>query len=115
MARSLRQDYVSQAAGLPAEALAKAGGGEGSRTPVRNAIYIGIYTFSGSSGVSETLGRPAALRFLVACLVLISCPVTRHLIQPAKCHRVPPQASGIWCGRQLSGQCELVGVCNYLF
>ena len=32
------------------------GGGEGSRTPVRNAIYAGFYTFSGSSGVSEALG-----------------------------------------------------------
>ena len=37
---------ASQAAGMPTEALAKAGGGEGTRTPVRNAFSDGIYTFS---------------------------------------------------------------------
>jgi len=32
--------------GLPAEALAKAGGGEGSRTPVLDVFYISLYMFS---------------------------------------------------------------------
>ena len=72
-----------------AEALAKAGGGEGSRTPVRNAIYAGFYTFSGSSGVSEALGRPAALLFLGSCLVSKGRPFPRLPIQSAKFRRLP--------------------------
>jgi hypothetical protein len=65
------------------------GGGEGSRTPVRNAICEGFYTFSGSSGVSEALGRPAALRFLESCLVLMGNPGTRSSIQPVRCRLLP--------------------------
>ena len=55
-AGSLRQDSVGQAIGLPAGALAKAGG-EGSRTPVRNAVGDDIYTFS----MGSVIRRSAAL------------------------------------------------------
>ena len=39
----LCRDSLRQISGLPAEALAKAGGGEGSRTPVLEWLYIDIY------------------------------------------------------------------------
>lgn len=42
-------------------------GGEGSRTPVRDAFGDGIYTFSRRSGVSEGLGPLAALPLLGTC------------------------------------------------
>ena len=45
----------------------KVGGGEGSRTPVRDAFSDGIYMFSRRSGISERLGPLAALPFLGAC------------------------------------------------
>ena len=41
MAGSLRQE-----SGLPAEALAKAGGGGGSRTRVLDTCYLSVYMFS---------------------------------------------------------------------
>lgn len=47
----------------------QAGGGEGSRTPVRDAVNTGIYTFSRRSGISERLGPLAALPFLGTCFV----------------------------------------------
>jgi len=47
----------------------KVGGGEGSRTPVRDAFSDGIYMFSRRSGVSERLGPLAALPFLETCWI----------------------------------------------
>lgn len=47
--------------------VSKNGGGEGSRTPVRNVFHAGIYTFIRRSGVSENFGPPAASAFLETC------------------------------------------------
>lgn len=47
----------------------KVGGGEGSRTPVRDAFSDGIYMFSKRSVVSERLGPLAALSFLGTCWI----------------------------------------------
>ncbi len=92
MAGSLRQGFICQA-GLPAEALAKAGG-EGSRTPVRNAVSDGIYTFSMRSKVSETLGPRAALCILASCYFSEKNPAARFFSQPSKCRHPPQKASG---------------------
>ncbi len=60
------------------------GGGEGSRTPVRETFNGGIYTFSGRSGISEALGPFAALSNLETCLISTCSPVSRPLVQPSK-------------------------------
>ena len=54
------------------------GGGEGSRTPVRNAVNTGIYMFSMMSGASDGLGPHAALPILETCLISENRPVTRR-------------------------------------
>lgn len=59
------------------------GGGEGSRTPVRNAVGDGIYTFSGLSWISEQLGQSTALSLLETCLISKGCPVPRRPFQSA--------------------------------
>ena len=69
-------------------------GGEGSRTPVRDAVNDGIYTFSRRSGISEGLGPHAALPLLVTCCFSAGNPVTRFPAQPSRFRHPPQKASG---------------------
>ena len=84
MAGSLRQE-----SGLLAEALAKAGGGGGSRTRVLDICCLSVYMFSWTIEVLRGQLLASGLGPPINLFSLTIDPVTRSLASPLVC-RLPP-------------------------
>ena len=91
------------------------GGGEGSRTPVRNIFHAGLYTFIRRSGISEGVGPAAAFLFLETCRSRPGARLPGAKASTLSVHRPPPRAQEFGCRCQLSSESKLVRVCIYCF